>query len=61
MWIKNLLDTKYATRGYIFNLGIISDEWVVPETESNSFLAGKKLYKSYGNPRTIGVSLTYSF
>ena len=44
-WIKNLLDKRYAIRGYIFDLDY----------------TGVKLYTAYGNPRTIGASIEYSF
>ena len=47
VFAKNILDESYADRGFIFGL------------EPPHF--HEKLYKSYGPPREIGMSLTYSF
>ena len=44
---KNILDESYADRGFIFGL------------EPPHF--HEELYKSFGPPREIGMSLTYSF
>jgi len=46
-YAKNILDESYADRGFIFGLE-------PPMYE-------EKLYKSFGPPREIGMSLTYSF
>jgi outer membrane receptor protein involved in Fe transport len=46
VWAKNLTDEKYAVRGYTFVLE--------PNTES------PKNYKSFGSPRTIGITIGYS-
>ena len=45
-YAKNILDESYADRGFIMAL----------EPPFN-----EKLYKSFGPPREIGMSLTYSF
>ena len=45
-YAKNILDESYADRGFIFALEPPFEE---------------KLYKSFGPPREIGMSLTYSF
>ena len=47
VYAKNILDESYADRGFIFGL------------EPPDF--NEKLYKSFGPPREIGMSLTYSF
>ena len=47
LFAKNILDETYADRGFIFGLE-------PPHYD-------EKLYKSYGPPREIGMSLTYSF
>ncbi len=46
-YAKNILDESYADRGFIIGL-----EPPIYE---------QKLYKSFGPPREIGMSLTYSF
>ena len=46
LWAKNVLDKRYANRAYFFDLGMGD---------------GQKLYTAYGNPRTIGASVIYSF
>jgi len=46
-WADNLLDKKYATRGFYFGLE--------PPDYAN------KLYMSYGDPRQAGMTLKYSF
>ena len=46
-YAKNILDESYTDRGFIFGLE-------PPMYE-------EKLYKSFGPPREIGMSLTYSF
>ena len=50
-WIKNLLDYSYATRGFSFVLE--------PET-TDGFTEDKKNYKSFGSPRTIGLTIEFS-
>tara|TARA_B100001093_G_scaffold235748_1_gene225953 strand:- start:4040 stop:6400 length:2361 start_codon:yes stop_codon:yes gene_type:complete len=47
LFAKNILNESYADRGFIFGLE-------PPHYD-------EKLYKSYGPPREIGMSLTYSF
>ena len=47
VYAKNILDESYADRGFIMGL------------EPPHF--HEKLYKSFGPPREIGMSLTYSF
>ena len=47
IFAKNILDESYADRGFIFGL------------EPPHF--HEELYKSFGPPREIGMSLTYSF
>ena len=47
LYAKNILDESYADRGFIFGL------------EPPQF--SEKLYTSFGPPREIGLSLTYSF
>ena len=45
LWGKNITDTRYAVRGFYFGLE-------PPYYED-------KLYLSYGNPREIGIKLSY--
>ena len=47
MWGKNILDEKYATKGYYFDLGIGE--------------AGDKSYKMYGKPAHYGLTVQYIF
>ena len=47
LWGRNLLDQRYAVRGFYFRL------------EPPNY--DKKLYKSYGDPRQVGVRLTTRF
>jgi outer membrane receptor protein involved in Fe transport len=47
IYVKNIFDKVYPTRGFIFVLE--------PPTYE------EKLYKSYGPPTEFGASLTYSF
>ena len=47
VYAKNILDESYADRGFVFGL------------EPPHF--HEELYKSFGPPREIGMSLTYSF
>ena len=47
LWGRNLLDQRYAVRGFFFRL------------EPPNY--DKKLYKSYGDPRQVGVQLTTRF
>jgi len=46
-WVDNLLDTKYAVRGFYFGL------------EPPNY--GEKLYMTYGDPRHFGLTLKYKF
>ena len=46
IWTKNLTDEKYAVRGYTF--GLNPPEYLVEN------------FKSYGAPRTIGITIGYS-
>ena len=43
-WIRNIFDERYATRGFFFSLE-------PPDYK-------EKLYKSYGDPRQIGLRFT---
>jgi iron complex outermembrane recepter protein len=47
IWSKNIFNSKYATRGFFFGLE--------PPNYEN------KLYLSYGDPFTIGITLDYKF
>jgi len=47
LWIENLTDTRYATRGYYFGLE--------PPAYTD------KLYLTYGDPRHVGVTMRYTF
>ena len=47
IWSKNIFNTKYATRGFFFG--------VEPPNYEN------KLYLSYGDPFTIGMTINYKF
>ena len=46
LWSKNIRNEKYATRGYKFVLDPISEKG--------------KSYKSFGNPRSIGITLSFN-
>ena len=46
LWSKNLTDEKYAVRGYTF--GLNPPKYLVEN------------FKSYGAPRTIGITIGYS-
>ena len=45
IWIQNLFDTRYTTRGFYFGL--------IPPDYPN------QLWKSYGDPRQLGITLDY--
>ena len=47
LWSKNIFNKKYATRGFYFGLE--------PPSYEN------KLYLSYGDPFTIGITLKYNY
>jgi outer membrane receptor for monomeric catechols len=47
LWIRNALDERYTTRGFYFGL--------IPPTYPD------QLWKSYGDPRQIGVTIDYTF
>lgn len=47
IWVRNLTDERYATRGFYFGL-------VPPDYPD-------QLWKSFGDPRQIGLSLKYNF
>ena len=47
LWSRNLLDERYATRGFFFGLA--------PPNYADT------LYKSYGDPRQLGLSLSAAF
>ena len=47
VWGKNILDEKYATKGYYFDLGIGD--------------AGEKSYKMYGKPAHYGLTVQFTF
>ena len=46
IWSKNITNEKYPIRGYRFILDPISEE--------------PRSYKSFGNPRTIGITLSFN-
>ena len=52
LWIKNLFDEKYVTRGYNFSLE--------PSANNPPYFFSKS-YLSYADPRHIGISVSYSF
>ena len=52
MWIRNLLDEKYVLRGYYFALE------PTPDTPPHFF---NKSYVSYGDPRHLGITISYQF
>jgi len=47
LWIRNALDERYTTRGFYFGL--------IPPTYPD------QLWKSYGDPKQIGVTIDYTF
>jgi len=47
IWIRNAMDERYTTRGFYFGL--------IPPTYPD------ELWKSYGDPRQIGVTIDYTF
>ena len=47
IWIRNTLDERYATRGFYFGL--------IPPNYPD------QLWKSYGDPRQIGITVDYTF
>ena len=47
IWGKNITDERYAVRGFYFGLE-------PPNYEDN-------LYLSYGNPKEIGIKVSYQF
>ena len=47
IWIRNAMDERYTTRGFYF--GLIPPDY--PD----------QLWKSYGDPRQIGVTIDYTF
>jgi iron complex outermembrane receptor protein len=47
IWIRNAMDKRYTTRGFYFGL--------IPPTYPD------QLWKSYGDPRQIGVTIDYTF
>ena len=47
LWGKNITDERFAVRGFYFGLE--------PPSYEN------KLYLSYGNPKEIGIKLSYQF
>ena len=55
LWGKNILDTRYATRGFYFGNEPIWNE----SEESHEY--PDKLYLSYGDPLQYGISFQYSF
>jgi len=46
-WARNMLDERYAVRGFYF--GLIPPDY--PD----------QLWKSYGDPRQIGITLDYNY
>ena len=55
VWGKNILDTRYTTRGFYFRNEPIWNE----EIEDHEY--PDKLYISYGDPLHYGVTLKYHF
>ena len=55
LWGKNILDTRYATRGFYFGNEPIWNESLGYHEYPD------KLYVSYGDPLQYGLSLQYSF
>ena len=47
IWIRNAMDERYTTRGFYFGL--------IPPTYPD------QLWKSYGDPKQIGVTIDYTF
>ena len=47
IWGKNILNKKYASRGYFFDLGIGNQ--------------GEQVYKAFENPSHFGASIEYNF
>ena len=47
IWIRNAIDERYTTRGFYF--GLIPPDYL------------DQLWKSYGDPRQIGVTIDYTF
>jgi iron complex outermembrane receptor protein len=47
LWIRNALDERYTTRGFYFGL--------IPPNYPD------QLWKSYGDPKQIGVTIDYTF
>ena len=47
IWIRNALDIRFSTRGFYF--GLIQPNYL------------DQLWKSYGDPWEIGVSMDYNF
>ena len=47
LWVKNLLDEQYTVRGFYFGL-------IPPDYQD-------QLWKSYGDPRQVGITLDYNF
>ena len=47
IWGKNITDVRYAVRGFYFGLEPLNDE--------------EKLFLSYGNPKEIGIKISYQF
>jgi outer membrane receptor protein involved in Fe transport len=56
VWAKNILNTKYTVRGFYFSLKPID----LNENGNYYDDDNSELYKSYGEPLTIGVSLKYN-
>ncbi|HJL74112.1 MAG TPA: TonB-dependent receptor, partial [Candidatus Marinimicrobia bacterium] len=54
-WGKNILDVRYATRGFYFGLEPIWNE----EFQYHEY--PDKKYVSFGDPANFGVSVDYSF
>ena len=55
LWGKNILDTRYATRGFYFGNEPIWNE------EESKHEYPDKLYVSYGDPLQYGVTVKYHF
>jgi outer membrane receptor protein involved in Fe transport len=55
LWGRNILDTRYATRGFYFGLEPIWNE----ELQDHEY--PDKKYVSYGDPAHFGVTMEYGF
>ena len=57
IWSKNILNKQYPIRGFYFSLKPIDLNGNGNYYDDDN----SELYKSYGEPLTVGLSLKYSF